>query len=167
MVIINDHRQLVSRVRKARKDDFMPAKTVSVKATLGGDFTMEAPVGSHRMYVDQPTEAMGKDKGPSPLQYLMLSLAGCMGAIARIIANQKKLPLNGLEVEVEGPINTDKLLGKESDQRVGFTNFTMRLKVDADMSAEEKEAFIREVESRCPVSDNLSNATQVTIESVE
>lgn len=36
--------------------------------------------------------------------------------------------------------------------------------VDADMTKEEKEAFIQEVDSRCPISDNVMNPTPVEIE---
>jgi uncharacterized OsmC-like protein len=34
------------------------------------------------------------------------------------------------------------------------------------MSKEEKDAFVHEVESRCPVSDNIANITPVIIEVV-
>jgi uncharacterized OsmC-like protein len=32
------------------------------------------------------------------------------------------------------------------------------------MSKEEKEAFVEEIESRCPVSDNIANTTPVKVE---
>jgi uncharacterized OsmC-like protein len=36
--------------------------------------------------------------------------------------------------------------------------------VDADMTDEEKTAFIHEVDARCPVSENLLNATPVNVQ---
>jgi uncharacterized OsmC-like protein len=36
------------------------------------------------------------------------------------------------------------------------------VKMDADMTKEEKEAFLHEVDLRCPVSDNIHNATPMT-----
>jgi len=38
----------------------------------------------------------------------------------------------------------------------------VRAKIDADMTKEEKEAFLHEVDRRCPVSDNIHNVTQMT-----
>jgi uncharacterized OsmC-like protein len=32
------------------------------------------------------------------------------------------------------------------------------------MTKEEKQAFVEEIESRCPVSDNIENATPVKVE---
>ncbi|MEZ5578014.1 MAG: hypothetical protein R3F36_05055 [Candidatus Competibacteraceae bacterium] len=35
--------------------------------------------------------------------------------------------------------------------------------IDADMTREEKEEFLHEVDRRCPVSENLLNATPITL----
>jgi len=37
------------------------------------------------------------------------------------------------------------------------------LNIDSDMSNEEKKVFIKEIESRCPVSDNIANTTPLVI----
>lgn len=40
--------------------------------------------------------------GPSPTQVLLLSLAGCMGVDVRMILEKSRVPLESLEVRVEG-----------------------------------------------------------------
>lgn len=40
--------------------------------------------------------------GPSPMDALLLSLAGCMGADVRLILEKSRVPLTSLEVAVEG-----------------------------------------------------------------
>jgi uncharacterized OsmC-like protein len=105
----------------------------------------------------------GTDAGPTPLDYLLVSLGACIGTISRIVAMQKKITLRGMNVTVEGDINTDGLLGKSSDDPVGFKEIRVIADLDADMSAEEKEAFLHEVDARCPVSFNLLNSTSVKI----
>lgn len=40
--------------------------------------------------------------GPSPMDTLLLSLAGCMGADVRLILEKSRVPLTSLEVAVEG-----------------------------------------------------------------
>jgi uncharacterized OsmC-like protein len=37
------------------------------------------------------------------------------------------------------------------------------VKVDADLSDEEKKEFLEEVDRRCPISDNLMNTTPVEV----
>ncbi len=141
----------------------MAKKTVVVESTLNEKFVIESDIRGHQIIIDQPTNAGGSDTGPTPLELLFASLAGCIGSIGRIVAMQKRIQLRGLRITVEGSLDTDGLLGKPIDGRVGFEGITVSVDVDADMSAEEKEAFIHEVDRRCPVSENLMNATPVNV----
>lgn len=141
-------------------------KTVGVEAKLGEKFKIEVKAGDHVMYIDQPKAGGGTDAGATPLDYLFASLAGCVGTVARIVAIQKRIKLNGMDIKVEGDVDLDTLLGKSKENRPGFGSIKVTLNIDAEMSKEEKEAFIHEVESRCPVSDNIANITPLTIEIV-
>jgi len=141
-------------------------KTIGIEAELDEKFKIEVKAGDHIMYVDQTKAGGGTDAGPTPLEYLFASLAGCIGTVARIIANQKRIKLNGMKMKVEGAFDLETLLGKSKENRPGFTGIKVTLNIDSDMSKEEKEAFIHEVESRCPVSDNITCTTPVTVEVV-
>jgi len=144
----------------------MALKTVKVESVLDAKFKLESTVHGHRILVDQPVAGGGTDGGPTPLDYLLVSLAGCIGTVGRIIAMQKRIALRGMKITVEGDINTDGLLGKPADDPVGFKEIRIRADIDADMTAEEKEAFVHEVDARCPVSFNLLNNTPVRISAV-
>ena len=56
----------------------MPKKTVVVESKMREGFTIESRIGKHVVYIDQPESGGGKDKGPSPLEYFLLSLGGCI-----------------------------------------------------------------------------------------
>lgn len=144
----------------------MSAMEMKIEAVAGPKFAIEAQLGSHTCYIDQPKDKMGEDKGPSPLQYLLFSLAGCIGSIGRIIAMQKKIELRGMKITVSGAIDKDFLLGKTTEGRAGFTNIDVKVDVDADLSEEDKKQFVHEIDSRCPVSDNLMNGTTVSVETL-
>lgn len=75
----------------------------------------------HPFVIDQPKAGGDNNKGPNPLEIFLSSLPACICAIGRIIANQKRINLRGIDVEVEGDIDKDFLLGKTSDGRAGFT----------------------------------------------
>ena len=141
----------------------MSSKTVQVEIKQGSGFQTECRAGKHVVFIDQPAPAGGTDAGPTPLDVQLMTLGGCITAIGRIIANQRKLTVRGIEVTVEGEIDTDGLLGKPSDKRVGFSAITARVKIDADMSASEKEKFLHDIDARCPISENLQNATPVSV----
>ncbi len=138
----------------------MATTTMKLKATMGGDFRTDISC-SHDMIIDQPKAAGGNDLGANPLEYYLSSLGGCVCAIARIIATQRRIPLAGIEVTVEGDIDKNFLLGKTTEGRAGFTELRLLVKIDAPLSDEEKVAFIHDVEKRCPVADNIENTTTV------
>src|SRR5690554_7633743 len=91
----------------------MPVKTEKITAELLENYKIEVKTHSHVVYIDQPPAGGGGDEGPTPLEYLLSSLAGCIITIAKIVARQKRIDLRGLRVSVEGDIDTDVLLGKK------------------------------------------------------
>ena len=141
----------------------MAVKTVKAEFTLNEKFKLEGDVHGHKMVVDQPANAGGTDAGPTPLDYLFAAHAGCLGTVARIIAMQKKLPVRGIRISVEGDINTDGLLGKPTDDPIGFKEIRVTADVDGDLTKEEKETLLHDADRRCPVSFNLQNSTPVKI----
>lgn len=141
----------------------MAIKLVSVDATQVEGFKIETKSRHHIAIVDQPPAGGGTDAGPTPLEYLFISLAGCIVTIGHIVAKQRQLPVRKIECHVEGELDTDVLMGKSTTVRPGFTGIRVIAKVDGDMTQEEKEAFVHDVDARCPISDNVHNLTPVEI----
>lgn len=141
----------------------MPQKTIKVAGQLFEKYRIEVKADNHVIRIDQPASGGGTDTGPNPLAFQLGALAGCIGTIARMVASRQQLPLRGLTVDVEGDIDTDYLLGRTKEGRAGFQRIRVKVNVDADMSLEAKQKFIREVDSRCPVSENLLNRTPMEI----
>jgi len=139
----------------------MPVKTVSVDAIQVDGFKIETRSRQHIAIVDQPVSGGGVDAGPSPLEYLFVSLGGCIVTIGNIVAKQRRLPVRKIEVHVEGELDTDVLMGKHADCRAGFSEIRVSVKVDGDLTREEKEQFIHDVDARCPISDNIFNTSQI------
>jgi uncharacterized OsmC-like protein len=144
----------------------VPIKTVSVESKLNEKFVIESDIRGHKVVIDQPANAGGTDSGATPLELVLVSLAGCIGTIGRIVAMQQRIELRGMAIRVEGDLDTDGLLGKPIEGRIGFESITISVDVDADMTAEEKDAFIHEVDRRCPVSENLLNATPIHVKAL-
>ena len=101
----------------------MTIKTVSIDAIQLDGFKIETRSRQHVALVDQPIAGGGTDSGPTPLEYLFVSLASCIVTIGHIIAKQRRLPVRNIEVHVEGELDTDVLMGKNSEVRAGFPGF--------------------------------------------
>ncbi|HKK59851.1 MAG TPA: OsmC family protein [Salinivirga sp.] len=141
----------------------MAISKVKVNGKVNDGFRTEIGC-SHNFIIDQPKAMGGNDEGANPMEIFLASLPACICAIGRIIANQKRLDVRSIDVDVEGSIDKDFLLGKTEDGRAGFTEIVTNVKVDADMTQEEKEAFVEEIERRCPIADNI--VTQSTLKTI-
>jgi putative redox protein len=139
----------------------MPIKSVCVDAVQIDGFKIETKSRDHIALVDQPVSGGGTDSGPTPLEYLFISMAGCIVTIGNIVAKQRHLPIRKIEVHVEGELDTDVLMGKSKEIRAGFSGLRVHTKIDADMTQAEKEIFLSEVDARCPISDNIHNLTPI------
>jgi uncharacterized OsmC-like protein len=152
-----------ARVRSGYKESAMPKKSVVVESKLNEKFVIESDIRGHSIVLDQPESAGGTDAGVTPMELLFASLAGCIGTIGRVAAMQQRIELRGMNIRVEGDFDVDGLLGKPTDGRVGFDGITITVDIDADLTDEEKDRFIHEVDRRCPVSENLLNATPINV----
>ena len=136
---------------------------MQVEVKQGTGFKTECRAGGHLIVIDQPLAAGGSNEGPTPLDVQLMALGACIAAIGRIIALQQRLPVRGFNIFVEGELDTDRALGKSAGKRAGFSAIVARVKLDADLPPSEQEKLLREIEARCPVSDNLKNGTSVNI----
>lgn len=132
----------------------MAISKMKVSARMGAGFSTQIYC-SHPFIIDQPKMAGGNDEGPNPLEIFLSSLPACICAIGRIIANQRRLALRGIDVEVEGDIDKDFLMGKTTEGRAGFTELRSFVHIDADMTKAEKDAFLKDIALRCPIADNI------------
>jgi putative redox protein len=139
-------------------------KTVKVTANYVGGMRIDAKAGDHLAIIDQPEAGGGKNEGPSPLDYFFFALGGCLGTIAAVVARQERIELRGFSVAIEADIDTAFLMGKTTEGRAGFTEVRVNVDIDADMTAEEKEAFFEKVDFRCPISDNMVNDTKIVFD---
>ncbi|MBE9468113.1 MAG: OsmC family protein [Bacteroidetes bacterium] len=143
----------------------MAVSTMKVAGNMKEGFETEIEC-SHNFIIDQPKAMGGQDLGPNPMEIFLSSIPACICAIGRIVSNQKRLGVKGMSVKVEGDIDKDFLLGKTKEGRAGYTEIRVFVDIDADMTDEEKGAFLQEVERRCPIADNIANASVVKTEIV-
>ena len=140
------------------------AKTLTTTASWNGGMRIDAKAGNHLVIVDQPKGMGGQNEGANPMEYFLISLAGCIGTIGAIIANQERIKLNAINIDIEGDYDPAYLLGKTKEGRAGFTEIRTWVDIDADMTKEEKEAFLARIDARCPISDNMINNTNLLFE---
>jgi putative redox protein len=138
-------------------------KTFRVDAKLVDRFQIEAVVGENTIVIDQPEAVGGNGAGPCPVEYILAGFAACILNVAYVVAGEREIEVRSLTVNVEGDLNPAKFMGIPAEDRPGFQSIRLVINIDADLTLDEKEDFLRAVEARCPVSDNLANTTPVDV----
>jgi uncharacterized OsmC-like protein len=140
----------------------MSTKTVNVLGYANGSSQFVVKAQSFDVRISKNPN-IPELEGPSPIEYLLAGFAGCINAVGRNVANELGIELKSLQVEISGTLDLDKYQGKATDKRAGFTSLEVIVKPTSDASLETLQHWIQLVEERCPVQDNLVNATPVSI----
>lgn len=115
------------------------------------------------MSIDEPVALGGTNEGANPLEYLLAALSGCLNVVSHMAAKEMGFELRGLEIEIEGTLNPAKYMGISDKERTGMKEVRVKMKPDTDADESTLNIWLKTVENRCPVSDNITNATPVQI----
>lgn len=123
-------------------------------------------IGKTRQFtlvVDEPQSLGGTDEDANPVEYILAGFAGCANVIGHVVAKELGFTINNLRIEVSGELNPNRFLGTSNEERAGFKSISLSLIPDTDASIEVLAEWLRIVEERCPVKDNLQNNTPIKI----
>ena len=113
--------------------------------------------------VDEPPTIGGTDDGPNPVEYLLGAWAGCLNVVAHIVADERDIVLDALDVELSGGLDPRKFRGQSEEVRAGYQSIDVALEVETDADDAALDAWLAEVERRCPVGDNITRETPATV----
>ena len=137
--------------------------TAKIK-TLGESMARSTTeVRSFKIFMDEPPELGGRDGAPSPLEYILAAHGGCLSYMTFFIAKELGIEVSGTEVEVQASLDPAKFAGTDRAVRAGYQAVEVTIRVHSSAAPADLEKLRAEVEARCPVSDNIGNATPVHI----
>lgn len=129
---------------------------------LGGD---QEHVRTFEFDADHPLVFAAEDNGITPVEYVLVAIASCLGAGIASVAQQREIQLRSVEASVEADHDLRGILG-DPDVRNGFSELRVSFTIDADASQEEIEALVAQSQKRSAVYDIVTNPTQVRVEVV-
>jgi putative redox protein len=123
-----------------------------VSAIIGKEkYRTEIVTTGHRLVADEPEDVGGKNLGPGPGDFLMISLASCTAITVRMYANRKQWPLEKIRVEVS------------SEKIENTTLFIRHLYFEGNLD-ETQRARLLQIANACPVHKTLTNPIQINTE---
>jgi uncharacterized OsmC-like protein len=141
----------------------IPMDKFAVKARSENPTKTVAEARGFNIILDEPEDLGGTNEGPNPVEYILAALSGCLNVLGHMVAGEMGFNLRGLEFELEGDLNIDKCTGKNTKDRAGYKEIRVTVKPDTDADQTTLDKWLKAIELRCPVSDNIANTTPVKI----
>lgn len=129
---------------------------VVVSESGAGLFSQEIKIGSHHLTADEPVNVGGKDLGPSPYDFLMVSLGTCTSMTVRMYAKLKAIPLEKITVH----LTHDKIYDEDckhcenENSKIDHINVVLEL---AGNLTPEQSAKLLAIANQCPVHRTLTS----------
>jgi len=114
--------------------------------------------------VDHPECFASADNGATPVEFVLVSLVGCLTAGVASVAQLRGIQLRSVTATIEGAMNILGILGADPAARNGFEGVTVLFTIDADASRDDLEALIAQSQKRSAVFDIVTNPTKVLVE---
>ena len=115
---------------------------------------------------DHPEIFAAADNGPTPVELVLMGLAGCLTAGVASVAQNRGIQLRSVKATVAGNMDMAGILGIDPEVRNGFNGISVRYEIDADASKEELQGVVAQSQKRSAVFDVVTNPTAVVVEVV-
>ncbi|NJN49945.1 MAG: OsmC family protein [Polaribacter sp.] len=135
----------------------------SVKGESTSPAQFIAKARNFTLVIDEPKEFGGTNEDANPVEYILAGLAGCVNVVGHLVAKELGFTIDKLKIEVSGNINPNNLFGTSSAERAGFKEIQLNLIPETTADITLLSTWLKIVESRCPVKDNLANVTPVKL----
>jgi uncharacterized OsmC-like protein len=137
------------------------------RSTIGDYFGVGEERAHERTFVfdaDHPAVLVGRDNGPTPVEFVLHALAACLTAGLANIAAARKVKLTEVRSTVTGDIDLNGILGLNPEVRNGYQGITGRFEIKGDAPAEKLRELLEQSRARSAVYDVITNQVPVTIE---
>ena len=116
-----------------------------------------------RFETDHPQVFASEDKGATPVEMLLVGLAGCLSAGVAAVAQHRNIQLRSVKATLEAGMDIHGILGMDDKVRTGFDGIRVHLDIDADATPDQIAALVAQSQKRSAVFDVLTNPTDVHV----
>jgi uncharacterized OsmC-like protein len=115
---------------------------------------------------DHPEIFASEDNGATPVELVLVGLAGCLTAGVAAVAQNRGIQLRSVKATLEAGMDIQGILGIDADVRNGFDGIVVRYEIDADASPADIRALVAQSQKRSAVFDIITNPTNVLVDVV-
>jgi len=127
---------------------------MKVRLNYENNLNFKATVREFENFVlDEPESFHGDDLGPSPIEYFLTGIGGCLGSTFTYCFQKKGITLESLEIDIDGKI---KHLLPHMHLRLTEIEVDFKYSIKDDFPEEEINYCITEFKNFCPIYDSLA-----------
>src|SRR5699024_8680470 len=117
----------------------------------------DVPLRRQRFTLDEPVAAGGTDTAPTPLEYVVGALNGCVTVLVDLVAADLGIAVDHVVTDAVAEQDRDGIAGVPG-VRTHFSSVQLDVRVTSTATAEQLDALATEVERRCPMVNLLRDA---------
>jgi uncharacterized OsmC-like protein len=117
----------------------------------------------YRFDTDHPEVFASEDKSATPVEMLLVGLAGCLSAGVAAVAQHRNIQLRSVKATLEAGMDIRGILGMDNKVRNGFDGIRVQFDIDADATPEQIAALVAQSQKLSAVFDVLTNPTDVHV----
>jgi uncharacterized OsmC-like protein len=125
-------------------------KTVRAEGEWKGHYRSDLNVRDFRFIIAEPEKIGGKNEGPTPMEYVLGALNGCLSVVIELVAKERGFELRELRVSSSGLVDQRGLFGT-ADVSPQFQSVEVHISGDVSAPDSKLTEFQHAVLKRCPV----------------
>jgi len=135
------------------------------RTTIGGYRGAGAENHRDAFVIDnaEPSLIVGNDEAPSPVEYLLHALVGCLTTTFVYHAAMKGVQVRAIESQVQGQVDLRSFLGLREHLPGGFEAVQVRFRVAADCPESELASLMDAARRRSPVANFVVRAVPTSV----
>lgn len=133
------------------------SKVTTTGITLGNE-TLER---NFSFIIDEPQQLLGEDSTPTPQEYLLGGMGGCILVGYSVGASVLGITLEKLEIDIEAGLDLRGFLEVNPDSPIGFKNVKYTITVKGDGTKEQFERIHQTVIKTSPNRATIANPINI------
>jgi putative redox protein len=126
--------------------------TVKSEVVLSNkNYLAEAKMRNHFAVIDEPTAAGGDDNAPTPVEYLLTAIGGCVAITLRMYAERKGWDVGKIRVNVSQEKNENESFLKEE------------ISFEKEITEDQRKRLLV-IAGKCPVAKMVKGETNIESE---
>lgn len=137
------------------EDNTIQKKIIHAHLDKNSQFKTELTAGKHHIIADEPHNVEGgKDEGPDPYDYLLMSLASCTLMTVKMYANRKGWKIGSMYLEVRHFKTHAKDCEEVENPASRIDVIEKELTIEGDLNQEQLNRLL-DISKKCPVHRTL------------